>query len=97
MIGRNLKNGYYANVMQDISYLAEELYHCNQTYTDKIIEGYIDTLAKELPIISFAYAGCRSLEELPTALPMDEYGSSGYRFFVCHTVGCGWYYGICAF
>ena len=54
VIGHNLKNGYYANVMHDISYLAEELYHCNQTYTDEIIEGYIDTLAKELPIISFS-------------------------------------------
>ena len=49
VIGKNLRNGYYENVMRSIKNLATALYNCNQTYTDEILEGYLGTLSKLLP------------------------------------------------
>jgi|GEM_PF-499292 len=49
IIGQHLRSGSYENVMRSMEYLATILYHCNQTYTDEVLEGYLDTLSKLLP------------------------------------------------
>lgn len=49
VIGKNIRNGYYENVMRSITHLATALYNCNQTYTDEVLEEYLGILSKQLP------------------------------------------------
>lgn len=49
VIEKNIRNGYYENVMRSMKYLATALYNCNQTYTDEVLEEYLGTLSRLLP------------------------------------------------
>ena len=49
VIGKNIHNGYYENVMRSTKNLATALYNCNQTYTDEVLEEYLGILSKQLP------------------------------------------------
>jgi len=49
VVGQQLRSEAYENVMRSMEYLATILYHCNQTYTDEVLEEYLSTLSKLLP------------------------------------------------
>lgn len=56
-IGQMLRDGSYEQAIQEMILLARALYDCNQTYTDDVLERYLDFLAKELPEISSSSVG----------------------------------------
>ena len=55
MIRRDLSGGDYEKVMRDMRDLSTALYNCNQTYTDDVLEGYLDVLSKALPPVACSH------------------------------------------